>query len=188
MSDLITNNFEESIAVKQKTLAACKADIEAAAQAIIFAIEDGGKMLLFGNGGSAADAQHMAAEFIGRFLKERRSLPAVALTTNSSSLTCLGNDYGYDTVFARQIEALGKKGDIAFGITTSGGSANVVAAFKKARSLGLKTIALTGCGGGKCKDLADIYLCVPSQETPRIQETHLLLYHTICQLVEDHFA
>ena len=188
MSDLLEKNFEESIEVKKRTLEQCKDKINSAADIMIKSIEDGGKVLFFGNGGSAADSQHIAAEFIGRFLKERRSLPAIALTANTSNLTCLSNDYGYDIVFARQIEALGNDGDVAFGITTSGNSANVVKAIEKAKSQGLKTITLTGCEGGKCSGLADIDICVPSDQTPRIQESHILIYHSIAEIVENYFA
>ena len=159
--------------------------VEKAANAIIQSLEKGGKALIFGNGGSAADSQHMAAELVGRFKKERKALPAIALTTNASTITALSNDYTYGISFKRQVEALGKKNDIAIGISTSGNSANVLEALRSAKELGLATIALTGAGGGKLKDLADIPIIVASKDTPRIQEAHILLIHILCELVED---
>jgi len=145
--------------------------------------EDHG-VLVFGNGGSASDAQHIAGELVGRFLRERRALKAEALSTNTSILTALANDYDFEMIFARQIEANGRAGDVAIGITTSGNSANVVAGLRKAHEIGLKTIALTGEGGGKCADHADVLLDVPATHTPRIQEAHIAVYHIICELVE----
>jgi D-sedoheptulose 7-phosphate isomerase len=144
----------------------------------------GNKVLLFGNGGSAADAQHIAAEFVGRFAFERRALPALALSVNTSCVTAIGNDYGFDLVFSRQIEALGREGDVAIGISTSGNSQNVLQGLSAARKLGLSTVALTGCNGGKLKSAVDHCICAPSNETPRIQECHLLIGHIICELVE----
>lgn len=179
--------FKESICVKANTLADNGAQIEAAIKVFTKALQKGNKILFFGNGGSAADSQHIAAELIGRFKKERRALPAIALTTDTSILTALGNDYGYDAVFARQIEALGKKGDVAVGISTSGNSKNVIEAVKKAKAMGLATVSLTGCGGGSLAKLTDIKLIVPSSDTARIQESHICIAHTICELVENHF-
>jgi D-sedoheptulose 7-phosphate isomerase len=141
-------------------------------------------VLVFGNGGSAADAQHVAAEFVGRFQRERRALAAVALTTDPSILTAIGNDYAYDRVFARQIEALGESGDIAFGITTSGSSANVIEAFRIAKARGLTTVALTGRDGGEAGRAADIHVNVPDDSTARAQEVHRTLLHAICEIVE----
>ena len=155
-----------------------------AAAAVSAAIRAGGKLLLFGNGGSAADAQHVAAEFVGRFQRERAAMAAVALTTDSSVLTSIGNDYAFDRVFARQVEALGRKGDVAFGITTSGASPNVVAALTAARALGLQTIALTGGDGGPAGRAAAIHVNVPSDDTARVQEVHRTLLHVICDVVE----
>ena len=155
-----------------------------AAAAVSAAIRTGGKLLLFGNGGSAADAQHVAAEFVGRFQRERAAMAAVALTTDSSVLTSIGNDYAFDRVFARQVEALGRKGDVAFGITTSGASPNVVAALTAARALGLQTIALTGGDGGPAGRAAAIHVNVPSDDTARVQEVHRTLLHVICDVVE----
>ena len=180
--------FEESIRVKQDTLKDNAEKIAQTVQAVIDTFRSGGKIFFCGNGGSAADSQHIAAEFIGRFQKERRSLPAIALTTDSSILTALGNDYGYDVVFARQIEGLGKSGDLLFGISTSGNSKNVIEAVKKAKSMGIKTVSLTGGSGGELAKLTDINLNVPSKSTARIQESHLCMEHTICDLVEEEMA
>jgi len=158
--------------------------IAAVAELIVKAMRQGRKLLLFGNGGSAADAQHLAAEFVGRFAIERAALPAFALSVNTSCLTAIGNDYGFDQVFARQIEAFGKSGDVAVGISTSGNSANVLLGLAKAKEIGLTTIALTGDSEGKMKNDADYCVCVPSSETPRIQECHILIGHVIAELVE----
>ena len=188
MKKIITNIFQESIRVKEETLHANLDSILKAAEEMIKTLSNDGKIMFMGNGGSAADSQHIAAELIGRFQKERRSLPAIALTTDSSILTSLGNDYSYDIVFARQIEGLGRRGDIVVAISTSGNSKNVIEGVKKAKTMGIKTIALTGCGGGKLAGLCDINLIVPSNKTARIQESHMCLYHTICELVENHFS
>ncbi len=144
----------------------------------------GGKLLIFGNGGSAADAQHMAAELVGRFERERAALPAIALTTDTSILTSIGNDYGFDRVFARQVEGLGRAGDLALGISTSGRSANVVAALVAARGLGLRTVALTGRDGGAAARASDVHINVPDRSAARVQEVHRTLIHAICDLVE----
>lgn len=151
---------------------------------IFEAFQSGRKLLVFGNGGSSADAQHFTAEFVGRFVAERRALPAIALTTNQAILTAWSNDYSFDDVFARQIDALGMPGDVAFGISTSGRSPNVVNALERARGRGLKTIGLTGAGGGDMAQLCDVLLAVPLKETARIQEVHLVTYHAICAAVE----
>lgn len=151
------------------------------------AVADGYKILLCGNGGSAADAQHLAAELIGRFVKERRSLAAVALTTDTSILTSIANDYSYDTVFERQVEGLGRAGDVLIGISTSGNSENVLRAMKKARDIGMHTIGFTGEDGGKLKSICDLTLTVPSRITARIQEMHILAGHIICELVEEDY-
>jgi len=155
---------------------------------MIESIKKGGKVILFGNGGSASDSQHIAAELVGRFRKERSALAAIALTTNTSILTSLANDYSYEIVFSRQIEALGQKNDIAIGISTSGKAKNVAAGIKQAKKMGIKTIALTGGDGGELAKLADISLIVPSLVTARIQEAHITLGHIICELVEQEFA
>ena len=185
MKELITSNFTQSIEIKQKALEENLDKIAQVAQLIIDALKQGNKVLFFGNGGSAADAQHVAAEFIGRFQKERQALGAIALTTDTSILTALSNDYSFDLVFARQIEGLGKKGDVAFGISTSGNSGNVIEGIKKAKELGIHTVTLTGKDGGKLGPLADINLNVSSDSTARIQESHLCIEHTICELVEN---
>jgi len=155
-----------------------------AATAVTEAFRQGRKVLLFGNGGSAADAQHIAAEFVGRFVPDRRALPAISLATDTSALTALGNDYGYNFVFSRQVEALGVSGDVAIGISTSGNSPNVIAALDAARERKMLTIGFTGEGGGKMVSHTDILFCVPSKATPRIQETHLTLAHILCELID----
>lgn len=156
----------------------------AAAKAVREALESGGMLMIFGNGGSAADAQHAAAELVGRFKRERRALPAMALTTDTSVLTAVANDYAFERVFARQIDAFGRQGDVALGISTSGASANVVAAFEVAKGRGVKTIALTGRDGGVAGAAADIHVNVPEQDTARVQEVHRIILHVICELVE----
>jgi len=151
---------------------------------IFFAIKDDKKILLMGNGGSAADCQHFAGEFINRFLINRAPLPAIALSTDSSVLTCIANDFSFDEIFEKQISALGNKGDILIGISTSGNSKNIVKGFKKGKELGTINIGLLGKDGGKAKDYCDISLIVPSEDTPRIQEIHELLIHIICEIIE----
>jgi len=188
MDKIIQKIFAESIAVKQKTLDANHRQIAQAAKVILACLHKGGKVLLFGNGGSAADSQHMAAEFIGRFQKERRSIPAIALTTDTSILTALANDYSYDIVFSRQIEGLGCAKDVAIGFTTSGNSKNVIEGIKTAKKKGLKTISFSGHKGGTIASLADVSLVVPSTNTARIQESHICMAHVICELVENHFG
>jgi D-sedoheptulose 7-phosphate isomerase len=161
------------------------APVVAAARMIERCLRAGGKVMFCGNGGSAADAQHLAAELMGRFLADRAPMASVALTVDSSALTAIGNDYGFDQVFARQLRGLGRAGDVLVGISTSGNSANIVAAFEVARELGIQTLALTGGGGGKMATLADLLVNAPSLSTPRIQELHIAIGHTICELVED---
>ena len=155
-----------------------------AAELIIDSLEAGGKLLLFGNGGSAADAQHIAAEFVGRFQNERRPFSAIALTTDTSVLTAVGNDYGFERVFARQVAAVGTPGDIALAISTSGASPNVLAAARTARDSGIKVIALTGKGGGDLAPLADLAIVVPSENTQHIQEAHIAIGHILSEIVE----
>ena len=186
MQDKIKRIIEKSQSVKtsllsEKTLAL----IEKAAKRIIEALKHGGKVIVFGNGGSASDSQHMVAELVGRFKKERAAMPAIALTTNTSTITALSNDYGYDVSFKRQLEALGKKADIAIGISTSGMAKNVIATLLKAKEMGLATIGLTGTGGGALKDIADLSIVVNSHDTARIQEAHILIIHILCELIED---
>jgi D-sedoheptulose 7-phosphate isomerase len=156
-----------------------------AAHAMVEALGHGRKLLVFGNGGSAADAQHMAAELVGRFQRERPAIAAIALTTDTSILTSLANDYSFKQVFARQIEALGQPGDVAFAISTSGGSPNVTAALQAAKTRGLKTIALTGRDGGTVGGLVDIHVNVPDQNTARVQEVHRTLIHVLCEVIEE---
>jgi D-sedoheptulose 7-phosphate isomerase len=182
----VSNSIAASIAVKQRLLDR-RDVIETVArvsEVLVDAFDRGGKVLLFGNGGSAADAQHIAAEFVGRFAFDRPALPALALSVNTSSVTAIGNDYGFDLVFSRQIEALGRPGDVAIGISTSGNSANVLRGIAAARKMGLHTVALTSETGGKLKSAVDYCLCAPSNETPRIQECHILIGHIIAELVE----
>jgi D-sedoheptulose 7-phosphate isomerase len=175
--------IRESIAVKEALLTDIPryADV---AERLIDAYRGGHQLLVFGNGGSAADAQHIAAEFVGRFAFDRPALPALALTVNTSILTALGNDYSFEQVFARQIEASGRPGDVALGITTSGGSRNVVAGLRTARDRGLFTGALSGAEGGAVAEVADTCICIPSRHTPRIQEGHILIAHMWCDLLE----
>ncbi len=158
--------------------------IEAIALGMTSAILGGGKILWCGNGGSAADCQHLAAEIVGRFRRERRGLPSIALTTDSSILTAVANDYGYQCVFSRQVEALARPGDVLVGISTSGNSQNVIMALEQGRSMGVTTVAMTGAGGGKMGAIADFTLAVPSTETARIQEAHILVGHVLCDWVE----
>ena len=155
------------------------------AQIVIEALDQGNKVILFGNGGSAADSQHLAAEFIGRFQKERRGLPAVALNVNTSNITALANDYSYDMIFERQIEALGVSGDVSIGFSTSGGSKNIIHAQKKAKETGLKTVAFIGSKKSPLESICDVVYKVPSENTARIQESHILAGHILCLLVED---
>lgn len=165
--------------------AALQAQLSAAATATIQCLKNGGKILLAGNGGSAADAQHIAGEFVSRFAFDRPGLPAIALTVDTSILTAIGNDYGYEKLFARQVQALGQKGDIFIGYSTSGKSPNVLKAFEEARALGLVCIGLTGNRGGPMQELCDHLLEVPAADTPKIQEGHLVLGHILCGLVEN---
>jgi D-sedoheptulose 7-phosphate isomerase len=179
--------IEESIAVKQLVLDSSEivATISDVSKLLIEALTKGNKAFFFGNGGSAADAQHIAAEFVGRFAFDRRALPALALSVNSSCVTAIGNDYGFDQVFSRQIEALGRAGDVAVGITTSGNSRNVILGLRAAKRAGMHAIVFTGGLGGDIKSVADYHICVPSNLTPRIQECHILIGHIIAELVEE---
>jgi D-sedoheptulose 7-phosphate isomerase len=181
--DAIAQQIEASINVK-KSLTTMIPAIASVADTMIKALLAGKKLFFFGNGGSAADAQHLAAEFVGRFLRERVPYPALALTVDSSCVTAIANDYSYDDVFARQLEALGAAGDVAVGISTSGNSKNVLKAMAVARTKGISTVALTGATGGALKDQVEVCLCVPTRETPRIQESHILIGHILCDIVE----
>jgi len=182
----VRRSIEASIGVKQLLLGSAEvvSGIARVSEILIGALKKGNKPLLFGNGGSAADAQHIAAEFVGRFAFDRPALPALALSVNTSVVTAIGNDYGFDIVFARQIEALGRAGDVAIGISTSGNSPNVLQGVATAKKMGLDTVALTGASGGKLKSAVDHCICAPSSETPRIQECHILIGHIISELVE----
>lgn len=183
MKETVVRSLKEGADLRLKMAETMAAGIAAAAEAIAEAFKAGRKLLLFGNGGSAADAQHIAAEFVNRFLIERPPLPAIALSTDTSVLTSIANDYSFDEVFSKQLKALGKKGDIALGITTSGSSANVLKALRAAKKLGMVTIALTG-EAGKAASLADIALQIPSRSTPRIQEAHIVVGHILCDLTD----
>ena len=183
-SDVADATLSEAIALHERVRAAGLETTAAAAAAISASLRQGGKVLVFGNGGSAADAQHMATELVGRFTRERRGYAALALTTDGCVMTSVSNDFGYDRVFERQVEALGRPGDVALGITTSGSSASVVRALEAARSLKLTTIALTGRDGGPAGRASDVHINVPSDVTPRVQEVHMTLLHVICDLVE----
>lgn len=185
MRDKIKDAFLESIQIKEELIRASTGQIMEITQILIDCLKKNGKVILFGNGGSASDSQHIAAEFVGRFKKDRAALPAIALTTNTSILTALANDYGYDTVFAKQVEALGQKNDVVIGISTSGKAKNVISGIKQAKKMGIKTIALLGADGGELAKLADISLVVPSNVTPRIQEAHITIGHIVCELVEE---
>ena len=184
--DIITRSIQDSIAAKQAVLAdsGMLAQIEHAAQVIVSALRSGHRVLWCGNGGSAADAQHLAAELSGRFYYDRPPLNSEALHCNTSYLTAVANDYGYDLIYARMIDGACRQGDVLIGISTSGNSQNILKAFAKAREIGVTTIALTGKTGGQMRALADILLCVPSSDTPRIQESHIMLGHIICEIVE----
>ena len=187
MIDKIENRITESINVKKLILS--NKDIllecEKAVKLIIKAFENGNKVLFCGNGGSAADAQHLAAEFSGRFYKDRKALPSEALHCNTSYLTAVGNDYGYEFVYSRLLEGIGNKGDVLIGLSTSGNSLNIIKAFERARELEISTIGFTGESGGGMKIFSDLLINVPSADTPRMQESHILVGHIICELVED---
>lgn len=183
---MIKNYIQESIDLKTRLLSNdyLLNQIETIIKNINDCFNAGGKLIIAGNGGSAADAQHFSAEIIGRYKLERRAYPAITLTANSSVITAWANDYSFDTIFSRQLEGLGKKDDLFFGISTSGNSLNIVEAVKKAKELGVKTICFLGKDGGKLKELADISIVVPSDNTPRIQEVHIMLIHIICEEIE----
>jgi D-sedoheptulose 7-phosphate isomerase len=184
MKEEILQAFKESAEVKTRFIRTHADTLIQVVKVLVSAFKGGHQVLLFGNGGSAADAQHLAAEFVNRFLIERPPLPAIALTTDTSILTSISNDYGYADTFAKQVKALGRAGDVAIGISTSGNAANVVKAVKAAKDLGLKTVGLTGGNGGDLVKLADFALVVDSSSTPRIQETHITIGHVICEMVD----
>ncbi len=184
----IALSLTESLEIKQRLLEEGVTTLAAVAERWLAALTAGHKILLFGNGGSAADAQHIAGELVGRFYRERRALPAIALTTDTSILTAIGNDYGFEHVFARQVAALGRPGDVAVGLSTSGRSPNVVRGLALARAQGLATVAFTGADGGVLAGAVDLCFQAPSSATPRIQEAHLAAAHAICQAVEQAFV
>jgi D-sedoheptulose 7-phosphate isomerase len=187
----VKQHFEDSVRVKQASQERLTPAIVQAAQAISLALAQGGKVLSCGNGGSAGDAQHFSSEMLNRFEMERPGLPAVALTTDSSTLTSIANDYDYNRVFSRQIQALGTAGDILLAISTSGNSGNILEAVTAARSCGMRVVALSGRDGGKLSGLLedqDIEICVPADSTARIQEVHLLVIHCLCDLIDQHIA
>lgn len=183
LNTTIQARIQASIDVKQALLAQ-SAPLTQVAALLIDAYRQGRKLLIFGNGGSAADAQHIAAEFVGRYYLDRQAIPALALTVNTSSITSIGNDYAFDQIFVREIEAFGQAGDVAIGLSTSGNSPNVIAALRTARERGLHTVGLTGESGGGMRDEAEVCICVPSRDTPRIQEAHMLIGHIWAELVE----
>lgn len=189
MINTIKDIINASVSVKQQLLTDEKilGTVETLVDVITSAFKHGNKVLFCGNGGSAADAQHLAAEFSGRFYIDRDALPAEALHVNTSYLTAVGNDYSYDVIYARLIKGLGQKGDVLIGLSTSGNSKNVVLAFEEAKRKGMITVGFTGATGGKMKAVSDYLLNVPSTDTPRIQESHILLGHIICQLVEEKY-
>ena len=186
MKEIIINEFEEHIIIA-KLIQNLTKDIASSAKLCIDCIENGGKILIFGNGGSAADSQHIAAELVGRFKLDRNGLPAIALTTDSSNITSIGNDFGFNHIFDRQVEALAKKGDILIGISTSGKSKNVNNALKIGSKLNCHSIGFSGKDGGEMNKICDINLVVPSDNTPRIQEMHILIGHTLCHLIDKKF-
>ena len=188
MLDTINKEFKSHLETITNVINCMEKPLENVSNIVVETLKNGNKILICGNGGSAADAQHFAAELIGRYKTQRVALPAIALTTDTSALTAIGNDYGYDRVFDRQFEALANKGDLLIGISTSGNSKNVIKAFDLAKDKGCKTIALSGRDGGQMKNLADINLIVPSDNTPRIQEMHILFIHIICQIVDNNFT
>ncbi|CAC9956445.1 D-sedoheptulose 7-phosphate isomerase (EC 5.3.1.28) [uncultured Gammaproteobacteria bacterium] len=184
MQSIIEFEFNEHLKTSQATLEYIAKPLETAANLCIDCLKNGGKILIFGNGGSAADAQHIAAELVGRYKVERKGLAAIALTTDTSALTSIGNDYGYDRVFDRQVEALANEGDVVIGISTGGSSGNVINGLQTAKEFGCKLIGFSGRDGGEMNTLCDINLVVPAEDTPRIQEMHIVIGHTICHLID----
>jgi D-sedoheptulose 7-phosphate isomerase len=187
VNDVITKEFEAHKQTIESVIGSMESQLEKAAYILVKVLKSGNKILLCGNGGSAADAQHIAAELTGRYKAERRGLPAIALTTDTSALTAISNDYGYAKVFDRQVEALANKGDLLIGISTSGNSENIISALKTAKERECLTLGFSGHNGGKMNDICDINLVIPSDDTPRIQEMHILFGHILCQIVDDAF-
>jgi len=188
--EIVSRNIQESIAVKQAILAdqTLLDTVTKVGQELARTLQRGGKILFFGNGGSAADAQHLAAELVGRFEKERRALPALALTANTSTLTAIGNDYSYEAVFARQLEGLGSRGDAAVGISTSGKSPNVLSALRSARKMGITAVGMTGQCSPDMAELVDYCISVPSKRTARVQEGHILIGHILCEIIDHNLS
>ncbi len=187
MLEMIQKELHSHKETIEKTIEIMVPDIQEASTLMVNTLKGGGKVLLCGNGGSAADAQHIAAELTGRYKSERKGLPAIALTTDTSALTAISNDYGYDRVFDRQVEALANKGDLLVGISTSGNSQNIISALTSAKSAGCQTLGFSGRAGGEMNKVCDINLVVPSTDTPRIQEIHILIGHILCQAVDNAF-
>jgi len=187
MIDIIKNELKlhNEVSLKMHELSS---SIDSIAKLAIKTIESGGKIILFGNGGSAADAQHIAAELVGRYKVNRKGLPAIALTTDTSALTSIGNDFGYENIFSRQLEALLNKNDLVIGISTSGNSLNVIKALEYAKNFGVRVIGLSGGNGGKMNNVCDLNLVIPSNDTPRIQEMHIFVGHTLCHLIDLNFS
>lgn len=183
MEDVIRRSIQQSISTKQG-LSSHSGKIAQIINELLSAYKNNRKILICGNGGSAADSQHFAAELVGRFKKDRKALPAIALTTDTSIITAISNDYGFENVFSRQVVALGEKGDILIGISTSGNSKDIIRAVKEAKGIGMKTICLLGCKGGALNGMCDLGLVVDSDDTPRIQECHILIIHIICEMIE----
>jgi D-sedoheptulose 7-phosphate isomerase len=188
MKSIIDNEFKQHLITSKATQFKIYEEIEVATLYCIECLKHGGKIIIFGNGGSAADAQHIAAELVSRYKTEREGLSALALTTDTSILTAIGNDYGFDKIFSRQIEALANPSDVVIGISTGGTSENILKGFKIAMDKKCKIIGLSGKGGGKFNELCDVNIVVPSDDTPRIQEMHILIGHTICHLIEQEFT
>ena len=187
MQSIIKHEFSEHIKVSKETIKSIGKPIEIAAKICIDSLKNGNKILIFGNGGSAADAQHIAAELVGRYKTERKGLSAIALTTDTSAITSIANDYGYLHVFDRQVEALANEGDVVIGISTGGSSANVISALRLANDLGCKTIGFSGRDGGEFNSVCDVNLKAIAEDTPRIQEMHILFGHIICHLIDQAF-
>jgi len=185
MKQTVISEFQSHLNTINNVINNMEEELVKASELAVNTLKNGNKILLCGNGGSAADAQHIAAELTGRYKTERRGLPGIALTTDTSALTAIGNDYGYNRVFDRQVESLANKGDLIIGISTSGNSSNVISALKLGMELGCKTIGFTGKNGGEMNDICDVNLVVPSDDTPRIQEMHILFGHTICQIIDN---
>ncbi len=188
MRETILNELQSHKSIIENVIDSSQNDIFTASVLAISTLKAGNKILLFGNGGSAGDAQHIAAELTGRYKSDRVGLPAIALTTDTSAITAIANDYGYDIIFERQVTALANKGDLLIGISTSGNSENVIKAFQKGKSIGCKSIALTGNNGGKMISESDLSIIVPSDDTARIQEMHILIGHILCQTIDNSFG